>query len=128
MKTRTLAPLAVLVVQQMTHFCAAKESSLGDLSLEELLELRESILEAKQNLTYYIEESDGDDDDDDDDNDGNDLDDGQTKDRQQGSEKETQREFKLDELLDEPKSTKRETQAVDKGPELDAVSEDLESA
>ena len=43
-------------------------SDLDDLSLEELLGLRESILEAKLNLTYYIEESDDDDDDDDDDN------------------------------------------------------------
>ena len=39
-------------------------SDLDDLSLEELLELRESILEQKKNLTYYIEESDDDDDDD----------------------------------------------------------------
>ena len=37
-------------------------SDLDDLSLEELLELRESILEQKKNLTYYIEESDDDDD------------------------------------------------------------------
>ena len=35
-------------------------SDLDDLSLEELLELRESILEQKKNLTYYIEESDDD--------------------------------------------------------------------
>ena len=42
---------------------------LDDLSLEELLELRESILEQKKNLTYYIEESDDDDDDDDDEED-----------------------------------------------------------
>ena len=42
------------------------QNDLDDLSLEELLGLRESILEAKQNLTYYIEESDDDDDDDDD--------------------------------------------------------------
>jgi len=41
------------------------QSDLDDLSLEELLGLRESILEAKLNLTYYIEESDDDDDDDD---------------------------------------------------------------
>ena len=38
---------------------------LDDLSLEELLELRESILEQKKNLTYYIEESDDDDDEED---------------------------------------------------------------
>ena len=43
-------------------------SDLDDLSLEELLGLRESILEAKLNLTYYIEESDDDDDYDDEDN------------------------------------------------------------
>ena len=38
---------------------------LDDLSLEELLELRESILEQKKNLTYYIEESDDEDEDED---------------------------------------------------------------
>jgi len=52
------------------------QGDLDDLSLEELLGLRESILEAKLNLTYYIEESDDDDDDDDDDNgDNSDLND-----------------------------------------------------
>lgn len=38
-------------------------NDIDNLSLEELMQLRESILEAKQNLTYYIEESDDDDDD-----------------------------------------------------------------
>ena len=71
MKAYTLATLAVIAVQQVELAGAgatAKENNLGDLSLEELLQLRESILEAKQNLTYYIEESDDDEDDDDDDN------------------------------------------------------------
>ena len=44
------------------------------MSLEELLGLRESILEAKLNLTYYIEESDDDDDDDNGDDNGDDSD------------------------------------------------------
>jgi len=44
--------------------------------LEELLELRESILEAKQNLTYYIEESDDEEQDEDDDDDDNEMDEG----------------------------------------------------
>ena len=71
MKASTLATLAVIAVQQQVKLAdaaTAKENNLGDLSLEELLQLRESILEAKLNLTYYIEESDDDEDDDDDDN------------------------------------------------------------
>ena len=81
MKARTLATLAVIAAQQIIlikQFAAAKENneSLGDLSLEELLELRESILEAKQNLTYYIEESDDEEQDEDDDDDDNEMDEG----------------------------------------------------
>ena len=39
-----------------------ERNALEELSLDELLALRESILEAKHNLTYVIEESDGDED------------------------------------------------------------------
>ena len=73
MKAKTLATLTVMAVQHMSLSSAAKQNGLDDLSLEELLELRENILEAKQNpnLTYYIEESDDPEDQDkeDDDND-----------------------------------------------------------
>ena len=78
MKAKTLATLTIMAVQQIAMASTTKQNGLDDLSLEELLELRENILEAKQNpnLTYYIEESDDeidedDEDDDDDDDDEN---------------------------------------------------------
>ena len=79
MKGRPVAALAIMAVKvalatsptttdQVPTSLANQGDELNDLSLEELLELRESILEAKsKNLTYYIEESDDDDDYDDDD-------------------------------------------------------------
>ena len=65
MKAKTIATLAVIAAQQALTQATPKSHSndVDNLSLEELLELRESILEAKQNLTYYIEESDDDEDD-----------------------------------------------------------------
>ena len=48
-------------------------NALDELSLDELLALRENILEAKHNLTYVIEESDGEDSDDEGDDEEDDI-------------------------------------------------------
>ena len=64
MKGKAIAALATIAVQAaMSAPQKGHQNDLDELSLEELLELRESILEVKQNLTYYIEESDDEDDD-----------------------------------------------------------------
>ena len=98
MKSRTtIATLALLAAKQAVTSSAQQQlqqsaqqentnshmSDLDDLSLEELLGLRESILEAKLNLTYYIEESDDDDDDEDDDDDNSASDDDSDDDEEQ---------------------------------------------
>ena len=88
MKTQLFAALAlaaVRVAQAAPPQAMTKQSELDDLSLEELLALRESILEAKLNLTYYIEESDDVDDEDQDEEAGDDQedDDGQEGDDDQ---------------------------------------------
>ena len=69
MKANAFAALIVMCVQAANAAPAMPaKSDLDDYSLEELLDLRASILEAKQNLTYYIEESDDDGDSNGDDN------------------------------------------------------------
>lgn len=69
MKALPIAALAVVATQAASAAASQipTKQELDELSLEELLDLRESILEAKQNLTYYIEESDDNDEDGDDD-------------------------------------------------------------
>ena len=63
MKGKTLAALAIVAMQgAKSGSQKGHQNDLDELTLQELLELRESILEVKQNLTYYIEESDDDED------------------------------------------------------------------
>lgn len=65
MKAKPLAALAVLATSaawaaSTTPQAVPNRDELEDLSLEELLDLRESILEAKMNMSYAIWEGDPD--------------------------------------------------------------------
>ena len=69
----TVATLAVVAVRAAasaqipaaagTSNLNSYRNELDEMSLEELLELRETLLDAKHNLTYYIEENDSESDD-----------------------------------------------------------------
>ena len=100
-----LATIAVIAVQQVARAGSVKENGLGDLSLEELLQLRENILEAKQNLTYYIEESDDEDEDDDDNGNvkGEEDENGNLDDVMEKIDEQVHLPQKVDDLLNEPK-------------------------